>query len=657
MGAPSIPFRARSLAGLLLGVLTAVPSAASPHGAHLSVLVAQYGDETYDRHRGIAYYDQITHLVRDASGKLNVAETSLNYAAALLVVGEQTERARDVIEAVLAQQDTVEGSPTRGLFRWMAEESATYDPRATTYLAPTLAHLARTVEEPGLQGRLQERARLALAGLLAADRPSDGFGAAMWAGAVCALAELTGDPAGQQAGAQAVAQILARLRSFGPGGLPAPTFDALRIGGLRWAWQCAPSEQARADAETALAVLYADMLQRYDPATAMVVGPIGSAYAADYLGQTGVARYLLACDLPSALAATRGAGPLAMYFALSQYQPPEDLLSLAERSRPATEVRSRTPAAQGDAPEAASTCTWMAPGMSLGTMSGTVEASAIPILVTCDLPERPGSYFYVLGGPATLHSAQSGSLALCSFDFDGIGVGTRVQAAVRGILGRRDQIRRVIVGRHEWIGEPEAVGQNAVVALQRGGSYLGVKILEVAFGAQLRSEVKPGVLAWFAEGNMDSLMLTVYGRSEDYPLREPLWDVRVGLLVEVAPASEFAGLEQFAEHVASRRVSQRVEQSRVRVDQNDQRQIPGRHEITAVGEMRFARFLTHTMTLVDEELALGLTEELLRNHLVSRTLPLELPADYLWASPALNLRVGGDPAAAITVPPGSGAEQ
>jgi len=361
-----------------------------------------------------------------------------------------------------------------------------------------------------------------------------------------------------------------------------------------------------------------------------------------------VARYLLACDLPSAVAATREAGPLAMYFALSEYAPSRGLVGLAEDARPASEVRSRTPDSTRDAPESASTCTWVAPGMSLGTMSGMVEPTSIPVLATCDLPERPTSYFYALGAPATVQSVQSGPLALCSFNFDGAGVGTRMHVAVRGVLGRRDQIDRVIVGRHEWIGEPEAVGQNGVIALQRGSCFLGVKILEVGYAGATRTEVKPGVVEWYAEGNMDSLMLTVYGRHEDYPLPEPLYDVRIGLLVELAPAAQFGSLEEFVEHVGSRRITQSVQERRVRTDLEAERQIPGRHEVRAIGEMRFARYLEHTMTLVDAALPVGLTEELLRSQIVERTLPVALPPDYLWASPALTLAAGGDPALAVS---------
>ncbi len=626
----------------------AAPGSAAEYGTHLAVLAASYGDELYDRRDEITYYDDASHLVRDRNGRLNVAESSLNYAAALLAAGEHGERALQVIDAVLARQDSEEGSPTRGLFPWMGDESAAPDAVGTTYLAPALAYVARTVADPLVQARVRQSVRMALDGLLVApERSRQGFGLAMWAGAVCSLAAVVDDTDAQAAAAQAVNAILNRLRARGLDGVHSPTFDALRIGGLRWAWQYALDDQARAAAALALRIYYADMLQRYAPESAMITGAIGSAYAADYLGQSGVSRYLLACDLPSAVAACRDASPLAMYFALSEYVLPPEMVSLAEGPRPATEVRTRTPAAEGEGAEANSTCTWIAPGMSLGTMSGPVDGSSIPVLATCDLPERPTSYFYLVGGPATVQSVQSGSLALCSFNFDGIGVGLRQQAAVRGVLGRRDQIDRVIVGRHEWIGEPEAVGQNGIVAVQRGSSFVGVKILDVAVGRTPRTEVKPGVLAWYAEGNMDSLMLTVYGRRETYRLPEPLFDVRVALLVEVQPAAKFGSLKDFAEQVGGRRVTQEVTQSRARVDQLDERRIPGRHEITAVGEMRFANYLRHTMTLVDEALPLGLTEELLRNRVESRTLPMELPTGWLWASPALNLSVGGELSAAV----------
>ena len=280
--------------------------------------------------------------------------------------------------------------------------------------------------------------------------------------------------------------------------MPSPTFDAMRIGGLRWAWQYAPDEATRAAAQTALRVYYADLLQRYDSANAMVLGPIGRSYESDYLGTTGVPCYLLACDLPSALAAARAVGPLAMYFALADYAPSPGLVALAEDRSGSREVRSRTPDPTRRSVESAGTCTWIGPGMSLGTMSGTVEPSSIPVLVTCDLPERPTSYFYAFGAPATVQSAQSGALALCSFTFDG--GGRRIQVSVHGVLGRRDQIDRVIVERH---------GGSASLRRwveRRGGPatrFVSGHDLEVAQG-QRYGLSQARVIEWYAEGNMDS---------------------------------------------------------------------------------------------------------------------------------------------------------
>ena len=114
-------------------------------------------------------------------------------------------------------------------------------------------------------------------------------------------------------------------------------------------------------------------------------------------------------------------------------------------------------------------------------------------------------------------------------------------------------------------------------------------------------------------------------------------------LLVVCAASQFGGLEEFAQHLSGRRVSQSTREERVRTDDTDRRVIPGRDEPRTGAEIKFARYLYHEMALRDETLPLGLTEELLRNQLVSRTLPVELPQDYLWASPALTLVRGGEP--------------
>ena len=272
-------------------------------------------------------------------------------------------------------------------------------------------------------------------------------------------------------------------------------------------------------------------------------------------------------------------------------------------------------------------------------------------MATCDLPERPTTYLYAFGGPATLQSAQTGGLALCSFNFDGVGVGPRMQVGVRGMLGRRDQIDRVVIGRHDWIGEPEAVGHNTVIAVQRGSSFVGIKILAVGGQEASAASVKPGAIEWLREGNMDSLLLNIYGRRAGYPAPEPMYDVRLGLMVQVAPASQFEDLDAFADQMSQRRVTQSTSQQRLRVDELDEsQQIPGRHEIKSIAEMKFLKFTYHEMALKDETVPLGLREELLRNQLMSRTLPVELPTDYLWASPALTLLRGGEPLIGPSLP-------
>ncbi|MFW5866406.1 MAG: hypothetical protein ACOCX2_01230 [Armatimonadota bacterium] len=628
---------------LIVGVAFA-PAFAAEHGSDVALLVAERGLDAWDAMQQEGPDSAEHALLTDGSGRRNIAETNLNWAAALLETGQRTDVAHRVIEAVLAHQDVEEGSRTRGFFRWYADSAEPFSADATLYLAPALAHLARSEDAGDLRGTLRERAELALQGLLASEWPKGGFGAAMWAGAVAALADAVDRPTDAEESAAAVGDMLRRLHREGFGSIHSPTFDALRIGGLRWALQFASDDEAREQARAALEICYADMLQRYEPASGMIAGAIGVAYRADYLGDAGVAQYLLACDLPSALSRTGSASPLAMYFALSDYTLPAELAAMAERPGEGREVRTRTPAdAESEAAEAMSTCTWVSEGMSLGTMSGQVDTSSIPIMATCDLSERPTAYFYPLGGTATLQSAQTGGLAICSFNFDRVGVGARINAGIQGMLGRRDQIDRVRIGGHDWIGEPEALGQGTVVALQRGSSFLGIRMLAVDGGGGRGSSVKPGAIEWLREGNMDSLMLRIYARRADYPLDKPVHDVRVGLLVEVAPTSQFAGLDEFADHVAKRRVSQSTTPERVRVDSEDERrQIPGRHEIKTGAEMRFLHLLNHEMTLDDAAVPLGLAEELVLNQLRSRTVPTALPEDYLWASHGLVLQRGGE---------------
>ena len=66
-------------------------------------------------------------------------------------------------------------------------------------------------------------------------------------------------------------------------------------------------------------------------------------------------------------------------------------------------------------------------------------------------------------------------------------------------------------------------------------------------------------------------------------------------------------------------------------------------------EMVFLESLRHTMTLTDEARPLGLVEDLSAQRIISRTLPVELPPNYLRMSPGLSLAVGGQLADALAL--------
>ncbi len=647
-----IPRFSLLVATVLLLCPTAPRACASAHLAEISARVVAYGQVYFDEEEGLRRFDEQSGFVRDWDGRLNVAEATLNYAGALFEVGTDPAGVAGLIGATLSQQDRDQRSATCGLFRWFAEDEAEYEVIPTLYLAPVLAHLTRELSRASgaaSVSSLSESCRLALQALLARPVPAEEVGALMYAGAVCSLGATLGESAGQERGANVVRQWLGGIPARGASEGHRLTYDALKIGGLRWAWQSALDDTARVDAEAALGLLYRDLLQRYQPRAAAVGGAVRQAYAADYTGATGVGRYLLAADLPSALDAAEDVGPLAMYFGLSDYQLPPELRALAEDRDQPYEVRTRTPEDEAAEKPELTTCTYVTSHFTLGAMSGSVSDADIPILATWDLAERPTSYFYLLGAPAHLSSVQSGPLALCSFNFDNVGVLKRRQVAVRGVLGLREGMGTVLVNGHEWIGEPEALSQGTTIALRRGSSYLGVKILECGSieSGGLEGGVSPGVIAWSAEGDAGRLMLDVYGRQAKYALRAPLQNVRVGLLLEVAAQSAYESLENFARHVARRRVGQHTEYRKRRARELEEGGPLREHEPKSKAEMVFVRSLEHSMSLDADDVQLGLVEDLLANRLISRTLPVELSPNYLWLSPALALEAGVSVQAAL----------
>ncbi len=639
----------RFFVSMVLAVILATaagPALASPHLSEIAERVVAYGKAYYDEEKGLRHLDEQSGFVRDDNGRLNVAECTLNYAAAGFETGKEPEKVVSTIAAVLSQQDRDAASATRGLFRWFAEKGVQHDVYATLYLAPVLARLTRELAQPGgaqQESSLTESCRLALEALLAQSfTPEEEVGCLMGAGALCSLGAAVGDRAAQERGAGLVRQWLHRTAIRGATNEHRPTYDALKIGGLRWAWENAADEGARKEAETALELCYRDMLQRYHPAAATVGGAIRSAYPADYNGGGGLALYLLSADLPSALQASTEPGPLVMYFALSDYELPSDLLALATARDEAYEVRTRSPEDKETEEPETSTCTYVAPGFTLGTMTGPCDSGSIPLFATWDLPDKPTSYFYLIGGPAHLSSAQSGPLALCSLNFDYVGVARRYQVGLRGVLGARENIDGVMIDGVEWEGEPDAVAQGSSVTLQQGGSYLGVKILQCGAGERggLPSGVKPGMIAWFGGDAGASLLLNVYGRQADYALQQPLENVRVGLLVEAAPASAYDSLEEFATVFSRRRVREQIHSREQRMRELEETDPLRPHKPKTKAEMVFVRTLEHSMMLDTGEVKLGLVEDLIGDRLLSQTLPVELPPDYLWLSPALSLNVG-----------------
>ena len=87
-------------------------------------------------------FDPATKLVlRADKGKLDVCQSSLEYAAALLSANQQIDRANANIAAVLTYHDLQESSRTFGNFRWWHGEEKVRDRNAVAFMSPWLAHL------------------------------------------------------------------------------------------------------------------------------------------------------------------------------------------------------------------------------------------------------------------------------------------------------------------------------------------------------------------------------------------------------------------------------------------------------------------------------------------------------------------------------------
>ena len=513
-----------AFASLCLGHASAW--ALDARAGHLLELSIAYGD---------ANFSSAANLVLDPTGMPDIPDYSLPYAVALLERGIFVPRAQAVVGVVLGAQDRRPDSATRGLFQWRPGEA--YTRAATWHVAPLLVrlhgrHAARL--GAGTTERITEAMELATRALQRGLEPAPTDEALLAHAALAQLGRALGDAAPGAAAVAAVNRWLAEVARAGRTWSPAPHADAQRLLALQRIFEVVPAA-LREPVEHALQLCYLDLAQRVQPTLAGVAGAAYTAYPDEYLDNRGFASYLVYRDF--GLRLPPRARPMAVGPALAEYRPPADILALV---RPAADQYTVETSSAHER-VADRTTTYLSPTFTLGTMTGWCDRDTVPVFVTfVRHAGRPTAYFNVRGAVARVSALQYGNMAVCSFNFDRIGVGKNLQAWLEGRLGGAGEVAAVYARGEQWNGEPMAIGSRDTVVVKRGGVYLAITVLEAGIAEDDPGfRRKAGVLEWQGIGEHASLTLSVYARHENYPLRRPLDDVRAGFIIQLWDEEQF----------------------------------------------------------------------------------------------------------------------
>lgn len=585
---------------------------------------------------GQLFYSASDSLLLDESLRPDVTRFSPGYVAAALWLGQQSAQAAATLQAILQAQDNTPDSPTYGLFPAQAGLTAP-SLSATCQLLPVLTWILEHSQM--LSPELQEQTRVALERAYqairgAGDFPEHPYLQLTQAAALATAGRVLGHKEGMVEAQAAVSAWLQGQLQRGCWQGHGPSAESLRAGALAWVAQA--SGEPSADTWAALRLGYMDLFQRVQPGSQAVAGAASFVQPADYARGGELSRYLIYLWAQGQEPAI--VRPSAMYFATCEFDPqvagPESLSLAAPRM-----VSTLGTEAAGFV----RTDTYVTDLFSLGTMSGWLGRRAVPLMITLGgNEERPTAYLFPSPAPARAASVQQHNLALMSVEFDQIGRGERTQAYLYGILGPRGQIKRVLVNGRPWPGQPAALAQGSVVAVQRGGLYLGIRLLYAgpALREQQSEVTKPGVLRWPGEQADAELELLIYARKRSYQVTPPIDNLIVVVLVAVEPQAAFENLEAFSRHLRAGQWHREVTASTERKEREESpsEEFLTQYDPKSKADYEYLKHLLHTVTYESDGIEMELQEDLATGKVLAQEVGGEpMAATGPWQSPGLSL--------------------
>ncbi len=569
--------------------------------------------------------DEATGLVLHQAGLPSVAAESPGYVLAAYESDSNIEQAQQVLRAILAAQDTQPGSKNRGQFSWLGGQGQASSLQATYFASPVLAQIHIQHAEklsPELSAQLHSGLELAFEAVRGKPTPSeDDVTKLLRAASLAMLGRALGDEPQIAEALKHVSNWLNETLDKGLRDGHSPSSDSYRLAALKWIWQAAGPDMRNGRLQDTLELMYYDLACRIQPESGALAGAALYAKPADYLNGGQYNPYLIYVDLGGSRSQTMT--PFAMFFVAPDYAPSGDMLAVAREQLPSqisTEAR--------DGAYVVRTDTYMHDRFSLGTMTGQLSETSIPLLVTfADCPERPTAYFFAAPRPSHVTSMQVENVGMITLDFDLIGRGNRLAAWLCGVLGPRSQIDRVIVSGHEWNGLPAAIAAMGTVAIERAGCYVGIRTLRAgpAESKAVISGPKPAVLEWTGPGDAAELQLTIYARKRNYRLQRPMDNLRAGVVVKVAPASSFDSLAAFAADFARVRLRQSVERTKELLPEPTDpfRAILTEHKPKSRSELEYKHMLLHTISYQDNEMSWEVQEDMFNEGVTLRSVNAE----------------------------------
>lgn len=589
---------------------------------------------------GQSHLDPATGLVKDGADVPDLPTSSAGYVAACLATGQDVEPAKLVLTKILDLQQPT--GAMQGNFPWKLGPGAAPTVEATLYATPLLAYALRyhaATLGPDLSARLKLSLGLvqkAMARLQTKPEEDARF-------LLCAAARATAAAAlGADPGA-AAGDVDDWLRYVTRNGLPAghsPTLDAAKFVSLKWIRDSLPAER-RGGVERALTLTAVDLAGRVHAPAGYLAGAINQAFSGEYIRASGFASYVLYTDFGLPLPDT--VEPYLAAALLPQWHAPASVSALS-----ATTGLRRTRALNAGVEE---TDTYIGQFFSLGTMSGRVGSATIPIFCTFARNARPTLYFYCDPTPCSVNSLQTDNLALCSFNFDDVGVPPRIKASLCGVLGTKETVEGVYCYGVPWNGQPTSVGEFESVAIATNGCYVGLTLTRTGSASSTEgAAAKPATLNWSQPDGSGNLLLTIYARPQDYPLPRSLYNMRAGVVIEMASQLSYPTLADFARHVSSGRLKQSAKSGREYLPTQEKPKDPNVMipDPQAKSTRPYRPVMSQTIEYTLEGRSLKLAEDLVHNQSQDRQLDnVPLDATNLWESEFFKWPPTGDLAAAL----------